>query len=99
VRKRLQFADWTRFRKRQQVTLTVRRIGEVAPDHAPSGSWVFETGGAAVENTSLMMYRRWDLRPRCGLGDRESTYFDVNGFSGRSLADKYYSVTNAGILT
>jgi hypothetical protein len=48
------------------------------------------TGGAAVENTSLMMYRCW------GREIGRAAYFDVNGISCRTLTDKYYSESQAG---
>jgi len=51
-----------------------------------------------VENTSLMMYRRWGLRQDVIGRFERAAYFDVNGISGRSLADKSIPRTNAGIL-
>ncbi len=57
------------------VAISLKWPSLLIPDHAPLGSCVFETGGAAVENTSLMMYRRWGRRAGCSLGDRESSLF------------------------
>jgi hypothetical protein len=66
------------------------------PDNGASGSWVFETGGAAVET-----HRSWCIAAGSSGHDvageiGRAAYFDVNGIAGRSLVDKYYSENQCG---